>query len=616
MKRGILALLATVIMAGLFAQHDPVIVLSDAVVMENRIKVPLSRKPAAITVIDSSMIRNIPGLSLADILRNVTGVDMRQRGVNGIQTDAGIRGSTFDQVLVLVNGIRISDSQTGHHNFNLPVDPDLISRIEVYKGPSARVFGQNAFAGAINIITRSSDDNFVSVKAAGGSYGLLSGAVSSSLNTRTTKNHLSASSQRSSGYRYNTDYSLTNIFYQGEVLTGAGTVTYLAGLSDRKFGANGFYSGPAFPDQYEEITTSIAAVTFSPRLPSSSIEMTSRIYWRRNDDEYILRRDDPGFYKNNHLNNSIGADVNMTVYSRAGISGAGIEFTNGSITSSRLGDHTRRGISLFAEHRFMLLDERISVTPGLQLNHSTGFGSSFLPGIDIGWLFTERLMLFVNSGYTYRVPTFTDLYYADPGNLGNASLKPEYSISNEAGIKTVRTAGFYAQASLFIRKGYNLIDRVKDNEADKWMPVNIRETLFKGLEADLVINPRLLFNEQAIPVKRLSAGYLFTMATTGDSPTAFSRFALDNLRNQFVWSTDLTYVKGLTHTITMRYTDRVSSDSYFVADTRFSLSLQNLDIFADISNLTGTVYHETWQVTMPGRGFRLGLAWKQSISKK
>jgi iron complex outermembrane receptor protein len=436
------------------------------------------------------------------------------------------------------------------------------------------------------------------------------------MNTRTTKNHLSVSSQKSSGYRYNTDYALTNIFYQGEVLTGAGTVSYLAGLSDRKFGANGFYSGPTFPDQYEEITTSIAAVTFSPRLPSSSIEMTSRIYWRRNDDEYLLRRDDPGFYKNNHLTSSLGADINITLFSRAGVSGAGIELTNSSITSSRLGEHTRSGVSLFAEHRFMLADERLSITPGLQLNHSTGFGTSFLPGIDAGFLLTDRFMLFINSGYTYRVPTYTDLYYADPGNMGNASLKPEYSLSNEVGIKTVRTSGFHAQASFFIRKGYDLIDRVKDDEADKWMPVNIRETLFKGLEADLVINPRLLFNEQAIPVNRVSAGYLFTVSTTGDSPTTFSRFALDNLRNQFVWSIDLTYVKGLTHTISMRYTDRVSSDSYFVADTRFSLNLQNLDIFADISNLTGTVYHETWQVTMPGRGFRLGLAWRQSLSSK
>jgi vitamin B12 transporter len=616
MKRGILALLATVASGGLFAQHDTMIVISDAVVMENRIKVPISRKPAAITVVDSAMIRNSPGFSLADILRNVTGVDMRQRGVNGIQTDAGIRGSTFDQVLVLVNGIRISDSQTGHHNFNLPVDPDLINRIEIYKGPSARVFGQNAFAGAINIITRSPDENFISAKSSTGSYGLLYGAVSAAVNTRTTRNHLSISSQRSSGYRYNTDYSLTNMFYQGEVLTGAGTVTYLAGLSDRSFGANGFYSGPAFPDQYEEITTSIASVTFSPRLPSSAVEMTSRIYWRRNDDEYILRRADPDYYRNNHLNNSLGADVNMTFYSRAGISGAGIELTNSAIRSSRLGEHNRRGISLFAEHRFMLYDERISITPGVQFNHSTGFGTTLLPGIDLSCLINERLMLFINSGYTYRVPTFTDLYYADPGNMGNPLLKPEYSLSNEAGIKTVRTAGFHGQASVFMRKGFNLIDRIKENENDKWIPVNIRETLFRGLETDLAISPRLLFAEPTFPVTRVSAGYLFTVATAADAGVAFSRFALDNLRHQLALSTDLIYLKGLTHTITIRYTDRVSSESYAVADTRLSFNLDNFNIFTEISNLSATVYHETWQVTMPGRGFRLGATWRQSLRER
>ncbi len=163
----------------LFAQRDSVIIISDVVVMENRIKVPLSRKPAAITIVDSAIIINNPGISLAGILQNVAGVDMRQRGVNGIQTDAAIRGSSFDQVLVLINGVRMSDSQTGHHNFNLPVDPEIIDRIEVFKGPSARVFGQNAFAGAINIITKNPDQNHLSIGSFAGSFGLIGGSACS-----------------------------------------------------------------------------------------------------------------------------------------------------------------------------------------------------------------------------------------------------------------------------------------------------------------------------------------------------------------------------------------------------------------------------------------------------
>ena len=134
MRKGFLFFLGVICVNVLYAQHDKVIIISDVVVMENRIKVPLSRKPAPITIIDSATIRNSPGIGIADILKNVAGVDMRQRGVNGIQTDAAIRGSSFDQVLVLVNGVRMADSQTGHHNFNLPVDPGIIERIEVYKG--------------------------------------------------------------------------------------------------------------------------------------------------------------------------------------------------------------------------------------------------------------------------------------------------------------------------------------------------------------------------------------------------------------------------------------------------------------------------------------------------
>jgi vitamin B12 transporter len=610
MKRGTLLLLALVACFNLMAQNERVIFITDAVVMENRIKVPLSRKPAAVSVIDSTILKNSPGLSLADILVNVAGVDIRQRGINGIQTDAGIRGSSFDQVLVLVNGIRMGDSQTGHHNFNLPVDPDIIDRIEIFRGPSARVFGQNAFAGAINIITTLPDNNAVKIKTVTGSFGLFSGSASAALNTRTTKNHLSLSSQRSDGYRYNTDYNLSNLFYSGEVMTGAGNLTWMAGLSDRKFGANGFYSGPAYTDQYEEVTTTITSLSFTPTMKSSSVEMTARIYWRRNDDEYLLRRHDPDFYRNIHLNNTSGADFNIAYYSKAGITGAGLELTNSSIKSTRLGEHNRRGLSLFAEHRLTLFDQRVSLTPGIQLNHSTGFGISFLPGIDMGLTISEKLMLFINSGYTYRVPTFTDLYYEDPGNLGNPLLKPEYSLSHEAGIKTTKISWLNAQASLFTRRGSGLIDRIKDTEEEKWRPVNIRKTTFNGFESAVTIYPRQMQGNGWFPVSRFSAGYLFTSSGIDDITPGFSRFSLDNLRNQLLLSADLRYGKKLYHTITARYTDRVNSDDYIVADTRMTLIINDFTIFGEVSNIGGTIYHETWQVTMPGRWYKIGLSWK------
>jgi iron complex outermembrane receptor protein len=583
-----------------------VIIISDVVVMENRIKVPLSRKPAAITVIDSAMIINSPGLSIADILQNVAGIDMRQRGVNGIQTDASIRGSSFDQVLVLINGVRMSDSQTGHHNFNLPLDPKIIDRIEVFKGPSARVFGQNAFAGAINIITKNPDNNQLNISSFAGSFGLIGGSLSASLNTRTTRNHIILSSQKSDGYKYNTDYSLTNIFYQGELLTGAGSVSYMAGLTDRNFGANGFYSGPSYTEQYEEVTTSIMSVALKPRLKSSSVEMTTRLFWRRNNDHYYLRRNDPEYYHNKHLNNTAGADLNITIFSRAGITGAGIELTNSSINSSRLGYHDRKGLSLFAEHRVSAFNDILSLTPGLQLNHSTGFGTSFLPGIDLGFKISQKIMVYANSGYTYRVPTYTDLYYEDPGNLSNPYLEPELSLAYEVGIKSVLINSVQFQSSIFVRKSSNLIDRIKENEGDKWMPVNVRETIFRGFESNFTLFPRSIPGLDRFIVSRVSAGYLYNNSDIVGTESGYSRFALDNLKNQLILSADLSYCNRLTHTINATYIERVNSKSYTVVDMKFSLNYPGFNFFCEFANLTNAVYSEIWDVTMPGFHFMAG----------
>lgn len=606
MKREIAIILALILVCLAHGQVDSVIHLSDVIVLENRIKVPLSSKPSSITIIDRSSILYSKEISLAEILNNTPGVDIRQRGVNGIQFDAGIRGGSFDQVLVMLNGVRMNDSQTGHHNFNLPVNPDIIERIEVYKGPSARVFGQNAFSGAINIITRVPEENNLKVNLLTGSASLSGAGAEASFRTRTSKNHLSVSGQRSDGYRYNSDYRLSNLFYQGEIMTGAGTVGITAGLSDRKFGANGFYSGPAFPDQYEEIVTSILSASFSPSIPAPSVEMTGRIYLRSNIDNYILIRDNPDYYRNFHTTHTAGADINMSIYTRYGISGAGIELLTSSINSTRLGEHYRNGIAIFAEHRFNLLNGKLSATPGVQINHSSGFSTGILPGIDIGVSITPRLLLFLNTGYTFRVPTFTDLYYEDPGNLANPDLKPEYSLSHEAGLKSVRIPGVLLQASVFTRLGTNLIDRIRHSEDEKWMPVNIHSARFNGFEGQVSLLPGQMDFLSGIPVESLTFAYSYISSGIANPVPHFSRYRLDNLRNHISISTRMKYFASISHDITFRYSERVTGETAFTVDSNISYTAGRFMIFAGITNITGAEYYEIWQVIMPKRSLRFG----------
>ena len=116
--------------------------------------VELARSPARLTVITRDQIARLPVHSIADVLRLLSSVDVRARGERGVQTDFAIRGANFGQMLVLVDGVRLNDAQSGHHNGDIPVPLDAIERIEILHGPGSSLFGADAFGGTINVITR------------------------------------------------------------------------------------------------------------------------------------------------------------------------------------------------------------------------------------------------------------------------------------------------------------------------------------------------------------------------------------------------------------------------------------------------------------------------------
>lgn len=382
MKCFFLFLLLAVISPAIFAQIDtiPGVSIPEVIIYENRIKLPLSQKPSSIVIIDSDQINKLSVQSVADLLHHVAGVDMRQRGSNGVQSDVTIRGSSFDQVAILINGIKISDPQTGHYSFNLPVDISDVDHVEVYKGSSARVFGQNAFAGAINIITKNPEDRFIKMQSVIGDFGLASGNFSTSLSRGKIKNYFSIRHDRSSGYKYNTDFKITNIYYQSEVKTGSGIISLSSGYSDRKFGANGFYSGPDYRDQYESVQTSLVAISYKPYLKNSKIKLDNRVYWRRNKDEYLFIRNDPFFYRNVHTNNIVGMDINLSFQNSLGVTGAGLDMNIPWITGNRLGNRSRKATTLFIEHRITLLKGSLNIMPGIQFNLLSDFNNNILPG--------------------------------------------------------------------------------------------------------------------------------------------------------------------------------------------------------------------------------------------
>jgi iron complex outermembrane receptor protein len=574
--------------------------------MENRLQLPLSKRASGITIIDKKLIERSSAGSIAELISLSTGVDIRSRGVNGIQSDAGIRGSSFDQVVILINGIKMSDPQTGHHSMNLPIDISAIEQIEIIKGPSARVYGENSFAGAINIVTKIPESTRLTSGFNAGQFGMMGASGSLSFGNIDFRNYLSISHNRSDGYRYNTDYQISNLFWQSNIFTNAGDIDITFGYSRRDFGANGFYASPDYRDQYEEVKTGLIALGFSPRINSSSIKIKGRLYWRHNKDEYLFIRNDPDYYRNLHTSDVAGFDLNLSYKNSLGITGIGYDMGVATISSTRLGSHNRGIITLFAEHSFFQSESRLIVTPGVHFSYYSDFGLNLLPGIDIGYRIGNNKTIYVSSGYTFRIPTYTDLYYEDPINSSNPELKPEYAFSNELGIRDRGSNGVSYQVNLFNRRTTNLIDRVKSDIDDKWTPENITRANISGIETEFSFYPQKITKLERFPIALFTAGYTYLHAEIVDRSSLISRFEFDNLRHHFVSTISIDLPGNIYQQITFRYYNRVTLGDYSLFDTRVGFRNKNLDLYLNISNGFNTQYSETNLVKMPGRWISIG----------
>lgn len=581
--------------------------ISEAFVFENRIQTPLSQKAASVTVLTRKELKELPGVTVADKLHNVNGLDLRSRGPHGVQTDIGLRGSSFDQVLVLINGIKLNDAQTGHHVMNLPIDLESIDRIEIHFGSASRVFGQNAFAGAINIITKISDDDFIKVKRGGGDFNLRSDGVVINVATKNFKQSISGEYNTSDGYRFNTDYKIMNGLYQSELDLKGHKLNAMLGYTSRKFGANGFYASEDYKDQYEEVRTILSSLSYSPRLKNAENNIVLRGYWRNNLDDYVFLRENPSYFNNIHTNNQYGLEVNSTFKTKYGILGLGVDAQLVKLESNNLGERERTVVTGFLEHKFQLVSGKVNITPGVQVNQFSDFGINYLPGVDAAYFISPNSKIYASVGQTFRVPSYTDLYYSSPANGSNPDLKPETAFSQEIGYSRKLSPKINLDLAVFNRSSSDLIDRIKNTTPDSlWIPYNISKLRTSGVSSNIAYN-----NPQSSILKQVRLGYTYLDTDIEINEGITSRYALENLKHQLTAGITLNYTKNLSHTISYRYADRLNLDSYGLLDSRVNFMLKGkLNIFVDVTNILAIEYKETNLVRMPGRWASAGLSYK------
>jgi len=627
----------------MIAGHDTInsmkgIEVEEVVVSAQRAPVAFSQVARIVKVIGKEEIQTAPVQSLQDLLRYALDVDIRQRGGLGVQSDISMRGSSFDQVLILLNGINISDPQTGHHSLNLPVSLDAIDRIEILEGPASRIYGPDAFSGAINIITGTSDQSNLKARLSTGQNGFYDGGLSGTYVSGKVSNFVSVDHRSSDGYVKNTDFKLNDAFYQGKLTTKVGNLDWQLGHTDRGFGANSFYT-PAFPDQYEHVKTTFASIKLET---GNKLHFTPSIYWRRNQDHFELFRYPnliPSWYTtdNYHLTDVYGANLNSWVTSSLGKTAFGADFRSENILSNVLGlplvkplqvpgeeghfftkSDTRSNISLFVEHSLNI--HKFTASAGLMANWNSQLetGWKLFPGADLSYWISNNLKWYASINTSLRMPTFTDLYYSSPTNLGNALLRPEKAVEYESGFK-YHLKGVDGHFAYFHRDGKDMIDWVKMPNDNVWYAENITKVNTDGFEFSARINPEKLLDKKVFVQ---SINFTSSWLTQNKQSGIYeSQYVLDYLKYKVNLGISHKVLKNVGINWQISYQDRNGTYTYWngsqfgqnleykpfvLVDSRLHWNKKGTTFYLEASNLFNKSYNDFGNVPEPGRWLKIG----------
>lgn len=593
--------------------------LEEVIIQNERIQIPYSEQNRDIRIIDSTLIKSLPVNSINDLLSHISGVDVRRRGAMGNQADIGINGGTFDQTLVLVNGMKMSDPQTGHLMMNLPFNLNDVKRIEILKGPAAAAYGVNALNGAINIVTKQPEGTGLMVDIQSGtsfkrdsvSHHLYSGldiAASAHLSSQKTRHFLSVGTTQSNGHRYNTSINNNKLFYTNQLnFNTLHSLKMMGGYIANDFGANGFFSAPQDTEAREKVQTAIGSVEGDFEI-SKTWTLKPGVSYRYNDDYYVLDRHHPEVYENQHYTNVFNGKLNNSFRTGIGKFGVGTEWRNEKINSNSLGYHSRNNIGFFGNYNVDFIKD-LSFNLGVYGNYNNDFGWDWMPSVDFSYEIHSTIRLYANAGTAFRLPTYTDLYYSGPMNIGNKNLNPEKSWETAVGLKYNKDRLKMA-AEYFYRDTDDFIDWVKAELDDPWKTLNYQNITTHGisLSGEYELIPSTFKQNTNLSV---AADYTYLNPTIKTSSAdKISNYALGNLRHQLNGRVNLQFFKNLHFTLSGKYEERVSYKDYFLWDARFAMDVQPFEIYLDAHNLTHVEYTEAGATPMPGRWINIGVKWK------
>lgn len=575
--------------------------LETIVVTASRIPSGLSETSRSVSVMGPQEIATVPSRNAVGLLDYIPGVDLQSRGPRGsAQADVSIRGSTFEQTAVLIDGVRVNDPQTGHYKLELPITPNDIERIEVLRGQGSALHGPDAFGGVINIITRRPREKKVTVEGLWGEYGTGGGDVSVEYGSQDFGFRASMDRTRSDGYRFDTDFDTTTVFIKSTLYRPWGDNSLTLGGVDKEYGAYDFYTpGMDFPSK-EWTRTRYAS--YAGSIDSGEVIIEPKLFYRRHYDRYVLIRSNPAFYQNSHTTDTYGGgvQVSLPLGDRRKLAVGG-ELSGEEIDSTVLGDRDVTRSAVFAEIETPVIWDALVVNFGGRLDHYSTFGSQWSPAISGRVRLSNSSKLRFSAGRSFRVPTFTDLYYDSPANAGDPDLEPEEAWSYDIGFdyspeNSVVTGG----VTVFLRDQKDLIDWIKKPPAaPKWTATNITSAQMSGIEVGTKI--------KGTDWLTISLDYTYLDSDVEIEGNYVSKYVLNH--PMYHLQTGLTVVlpHDFVQSLRITYKDREGGDRYTVTDVRLSKDTSWGNIFVEATNLFNIDHEDIPGVPQPGRWVTSGV---------
>ena len=559
-----------------------------------------------------------PQQTIEGVLRLNPAIDVRERGGKGVQADISLRGGTYDQTMVLLNGIDFTDARTGHQSHSLPVDIECISAVDLLDG----VPGVGAFAGAVNIRTAPLKPTYLRFEGAGGQHGYayanLSGAVTSGRFSLLA----AGSYRRSDGYRHNTDFANYNAFVRATYeAPRAGFFDLQAGYQNRTFGSNGFYAAYN-PDQWEATSTALASLRWLKQAGRFSFGASAS--YRKNFDRYDWTR---GTAMNRHNTDNVGARLWADYDWRAGTTSLGGDYAFNHIYSTNLGEalsrphgrythaKARSTGNLWLRHAKQWRRFDLAASAGISL---TPYGTSALWSLSGGYTPAAGLHLGIGAFQSMRLPTFTDLYYTSPAQINNLDLTPERAVTYLFDAGYMKNS-WRLSLQTYYRAGRDIIDWVwREDMGDKWHSEQTSRLDTYGIE----LSGGYTVADGFLRRVTLSYGYI----TTDRNSDIIAKGAMDYMRHKAALAVEVHFLRRMSLALTASVYDRNGSythypvpgdpslsevrdyEPYFLLDGRLQWEKGICRLYVDATNITDSRYCDLGGIPLSGAWVTAGVA--------